>query len=134
METYKSGLNAELTAISPCTLQLTATVPAEVGKKAYNRHLDYYSKHVQKPGFRAGHIPQSMILSLHGKAILSDTAAYLANQAVEEVVAEKKLTWNVSNGLLSSYWFAPQSIGFTSPSVGFAPSKTSTLPANVIVL
>lgn len=92
METYKSGLNAELTTISPCTLQLTATVPAEVGKKAYNRHLDYYSKHVQKPGFRAGHIPQSMILSLHGKEILSDTAAYLANQAVEEVVAEKKLT------------------------------------------
>ena len=81
METYKSGLNAELTTISPCTLQLTATVPAEVGKKAYNRHLDYYSKHVQKPGFRAGHVPQSMILSLHGKEILSDTAAYLANQA-----------------------------------------------------
>lgn len=91
METYKSGLNAELTAIAPCAMQLTAVVPAKSGKKTYNDVLTMYMTKVQKPGFRAGHIPQSMILAQYGKEICQETAQELLNKALTEIVEEKKL-------------------------------------------
>ncbi len=91
VETYKSGLNAELATIAPCTMQLTAVVPAKTGKKTYNDVLTQYMTKVQKPGFRAGHIPQSMIISQYGKDICADVAQQLLNKALTEVVDEKKL-------------------------------------------
>gem|GEM_PF-2214337 len=91
METYKSGLTAELTTIAPCTMQLDAVVPAKIGKKTYNDVLTQYMTKVQKPGFRAGHIPQSMILSQYGKEICAETANQLVNKVLSDVVMEKKL-------------------------------------------
>lgn len=91
METYKSGLNAELTTIAPCSMQLTAIVPAKSGKKTYNDVLTMYMNKVQKPGFRAGHIPQSIILAQYGKEIRQETAQELLNKALTEIVEEKKL-------------------------------------------
>ncbi|MGN0867255.1 MAG: trigger factor [Oligosphaeraceae bacterium] len=91
METYKSGLNAELTAIEPCVLQITAVVPAKNGKKTYKDVLTFYTTRVQKKGFRAGHVPQSMIVSLHGKDICEETAQRLLNQAMGELIEAKEL-------------------------------------------
>ncbi len=91
METYKSGLNAELTAIEPCVLQITAVVPATNGKKTYKDVLTFYTSKVSKRGFRAGHVPQSMIVSMHGKDICEETAQRLLNQAMEELIQTKEL-------------------------------------------
>ncbi len=91
METYKSGLTAELTELEPCVLQINAVVPAVNGKKTYKDLLTYYTARVPRKGFRAGHVPQSMIVSLHGKEICEETAQQLLHHAMGELIEAKEL-------------------------------------------
>lgn len=91
METLSNGLKAEITTTAPCCLSLQIVVPAETAKKTYSSVLGQYSQKVVRPGFRAGHTPKQLILSLYGKAIEADTTERLVNQSLNEVVSEKKL-------------------------------------------
>lgn len=107
METYKSGLNAELTMTEPCVMQLNAVVPAVNGKKTYKDVLTYYTARVPRKGFRAGHVPQSMILSLHGKEICEETAERLLNATMAELIEAKDLklsgSLDLEGGALPAY-------------------------------
>lgn len=91
METYKSGLQADLASLAPCSMQLTAVVPAKDGKKTYKDVLTKYTSKIQRPGFRAGHVPVSYVLSQFGKDICEETAQTLLNRALDEVLSEKKV-------------------------------------------
>ena len=91
METLANGLKAEITTTAPCCISLQIVVPADTVKKTYSGILGQYSQKVTRPGFRAGHTPRQLILSLYGKAIEAETAERLVNQSLNEVVTEKKL-------------------------------------------
>ena len=91
METLTNGLKAEITTTAPCCISLQIVVPADTVKKTYSSILGQYSQKVARPGFRAGHTPRQLILSLYGKAIEDETTERLVNQSLNEVVSEKKL-------------------------------------------
>ncbi len=91
METLANGLNAEITTTAPCAITAHIVVPAETVKKTYSSILGQYSQKVVRPGFRAGHTPRQLILSLYGKAIEEETKERLINQSLQQVVSEKKI-------------------------------------------
>lgn len=90
METLANGLNAEVTNTAPCCISVRLVVPADTVKKTYSSILAQYSQKVVRPGFRAGHTPRSLILSLYGKAIEEETKERLINQSVQQAATEKK--------------------------------------------
>ncbi|MBR4125409.1 MAG: trigger factor, partial [Victivallales bacterium] len=91
METLANGLNAEITTTAPCCITAHIVVPADTVKKTYSNILAQYSQKVVRPGFRAGHTPRQLILSLYGKAIEEETKERLINQSLQQVVTDKKL-------------------------------------------
>ena len=91
METLANGLNAEITTTAPCCITAHIVVPADTVKKTYSSILGQYSQKVVRPGFRAGHTPRQLILSLYGKAIEEETKERLINQSLQQVVTDKKL-------------------------------------------
>lgn len=91
METLQNGLQLELTETAPCCITLKAVVPAAAAKKTYSDILTQYTSKTRQPGFRAGRVPQKLVLSLYGKDILSETARELVNSALEDALREKGL-------------------------------------------
>ena len=91
METLTSGLKYELTSTAPCCFKMQCTVPAAATKRAYADVLTKYLKNVPQKGFRAGHVPQKMVLAQYGKSINGEAASVVCDNAVNEVFREKKL-------------------------------------------
>ena len=91
METLTSGLKYELTGTAPCCFKMQCVVPATATKRAYADVLTKYLKNVPQKGFRAGHVPQKMVLAQYGKSITGEAASVVCDNAVNEVFREKKL-------------------------------------------
>ncbi len=91
METLKNGLQVEVTETAPCCISLKAVVPAAQAKKTYSDILTQYMSNVRLPGFRAGHVPQKMVLRNYGKEILAEAAQQLLNRSMDAIVSEKEL-------------------------------------------
>ena len=97
METLKNGLNVEVTETAPCCFEAKVTVPAKLALKTYSDVLNFYQARIPQKGFRAGHTPKQLVLTLHGKAILAETAEQLINTSMREVFTEKN--YDVAGGL-----------------------------------
>jgi len=91
VETLTSGVKYELTGTAPCCFKMQCVVPATATKRAYADVLTKYLKNVPQKGFRAGHVPQKMVLAQYGKSINGEAASTVCDNAVNEVFREKKL-------------------------------------------
>ena len=97
METLQNGLNVEVTETAPCCFGAKVMVPAKLAQKTYSDVLNFYQARIPQKGFRAGHTPRQLVLTLHGKAILAETAEQLINNSMRDVFSEKK--YDLAGGL-----------------------------------
>ena len=91
METLTSGLKYELTGTAPCCFKMQCVATADATKRAYRDVLTNYLKNVPQKGFRAGHVPQQMVLSQYGSSIKGEAFGDVCDSSLNEVFREKKI-------------------------------------------
>jgi trigger factor len=67
-------------------VRLTITVAKDEVKKAYDELLKEYSKNVQIPGFRKGHVPAAVLERKFGEGLKQDAMSRLMESSVQEAV------------------------------------------------
>ena len=71
------------------SLKITLT-PADY-KPEVDKKLKDYSKKVQMKGFRAGHVPASLVQKMYGKSIMVDEINAMLSKTVTDYIRENKL-------------------------------------------
>jgi trigger factor len=70
---------------------LTVKINPEDYQPKVKAALDKYRKTAKVPGFRPGHVPQSLIQKQYGKAVLAEELNKLANDGLYNFIIENKL-------------------------------------------
>lgn len=70
---------------------LTVKINPEDYQPKVKATLDKYRKTAKVPGFRPGHVPQSLIQKQYGKAVLAEELNKLANDGIYNFIIENKL-------------------------------------------
>jgi trigger factor len=76
---------------SPTKKVLTFEVPADDVRKATDRAVKAFAKHVRLPGFRPGKVPPDMIRKRFAEEVKGEVLEHLIKAAVGEVLREKNL-------------------------------------------
>jgi trigger factor len=95
----EKGLNATLfytmEISTNYTDNLNAVVTVNVKPEDYRTQVDKalkdYRKQVTMPGFRAGHVPMSVVQKRYGKAILAEELNKILNDAIYKHIQENKI-------------------------------------------
>jgi trigger factor len=70
------------------SVKLSVTVPSAESKKEYEALLREYSKNVRIDGFRAGHVPASVLERKFGDSLRLDAMGRILEKAVEEALKD----------------------------------------------
>jgi trigger factor len=70
------------------SVKLSVTVPSAESKKEYDAMLKEYSKSVRIDGFRAGHVPASVLERKFGDSLRLDAMGRILEKAVEEALKD----------------------------------------------
>jgi trigger factor len=70
------------------SVKLSVTVPASEGRKEYDAMLREYAKSVRIDGFRAGHVPASVLERKFGETLKLDAMGRVLEKAVEEALKD----------------------------------------------
>jgi trigger factor len=71
-----------------CTRELVLDIPAEEVSKAYQKVTGNYRKHAKIPGFRAGHVPETVLRRRFADGIRKDVIDGLLPERFNKAVAE----------------------------------------------
>ena len=73
-------------------LEISAIVPAEVFASYQKKALENIAKNIELPGFRKGHVPEKMLESRIGDAVILEEMAELAiSRAYAEILIGEKI-------------------------------------------
>ena len=111
---------------------LTVKISNEDYSTPYENSLKNYKKQVQLPGFRKGHIPNSVIKKKYGPSILADEIEKLLSQTIQKHITENEI--NIlgnplpkSNEELDIDWKNPGDFEFQYE-LGIAPEFELKIP------
>ena len=80
-----------ITRLEKSNVRLNLTVPKEDALSQYQELLKEYSKNVQIPGFRKGHVPQNVLERKFGEALKGEALGKIVEKALEEVFGDENL-------------------------------------------
>ena len=80
------NVTKEFTKIENSAVKLTATVAKADVESSYKTSLSKYTKNLQIPGFRKGHVPQHIIETKYGSAIKYETVGDIIDNALNEIL------------------------------------------------
>lgn len=78
--------NKSLQKLEKSSMKLTLTVGKADVKKAYDTLISRYSKSVQIPGFRKGHVPASVLESKFGEGLKTEALHDIMDKSLQEVL------------------------------------------------
>jgi trigger factor len=81
----------EITRLDKSNINLTVTVPKDDVRSQYQGMLKEYSKSLQIPGFRKGHVPQEVLERKFGDALKNDALSRIIEAAVKEIFEDKDM-------------------------------------------
>ena len=75
----------EITKIENSAVKLTATIAKADVAAGYTTSIAKYSKNIQLPGFRKGHVPVSVLENKYGESLKAEITGDLIDQALNEI-------------------------------------------------
>lgn len=84
----------EIEKLEHSAAKLTVTVAKKDVAESYNETLGKYTKQVQIPGFRRGHVPASVLERKYGDQIKMEAASDLIDKSLNEIFSDDKETEN----------------------------------------
>jgi trigger factor len=85
------SLNVKRTETAPCCCDVSIELPAERVQKIYKTVVAKIGRQAKLPGFRAGKVPQAMLLSRYDKEIKAEVLEQLLNEGYRGMIAQEKL-------------------------------------------
>jgi trigger factor len=76
---------------SPVEYELKVTVPADIMSEKVQDNFDRLTKNMKLPGFRPGHVPHRVLVERFGKAVSSETAQEVLQEAYRDAIAQSQL-------------------------------------------
>ena len=80
----------EIEKLEHSAAKLTVTVAKKDVADSYSETLGKYTKHVQIPGFRKGHVPASVLERKYGEQIKMEAASDLIDKSLNEIFSDEK--------------------------------------------
>ncbi len=84
----------EIEKLEKSAVKLTVTVAKKDVADSYNETLGKYTKQVQVPGFRKGHVPASVLERKYGEQIKMEVASDIIDKSLNEIFSDEKETEN----------------------------------------
>jgi trigger factor len=84
-------VNVQVSKTGPCAAKVSLSVPAAEFQQQFALHLGAASKKARVKGFRAGHVPPSVVEKLYGDAVQRETIEHYLKTALEKAVSDEKL-------------------------------------------
>jgi trigger factor len=84
-------VDVQVAKTGPCTAKVSLTVPSAEFQQQFQIHLGAASKKARVKGFRAGHVPPSVIEKMFGDAVQRETIEHYLRTAMDKAVKEEKL-------------------------------------------
>jgi len=84
----------EIEKLEKSAVKLTVTVAKKDVADSYNETLGKYTKQVQIPGFRKGHVPAAVLERKYGDQIKMEAASDLIDKTLNEIFSDEKDTEN----------------------------------------
>lgn len=84
----------EIEKLEHSAAKLTVTVSKKDVAESYNETLGKYTKQVQIPGFRKGHVPAAVLERKYGETIKMEAASDLIDKSLNEIFSDEKETEN----------------------------------------
>jgi trigger factor len=85
------AITKQIKRLDKSNVDLTLTVPKDEVNTIYRDMLKDYSKNMQLPGFRKGHVPQDVLERKYGDALKQDALGRVLEAALHEVFEDKDL-------------------------------------------
>ena len=76
---------------SPIEYELKVTVPADIMSEKAQANFDRLTKNIKLPGFRPGHVPRRVLVERFGKAVSSETAQEVLQEAYRDAIQQAQL-------------------------------------------
>ncbi len=83
------AITKEVTKLENSAVKLTVTIPKKEVEAGYNDLLKKYSKTIQIPGFRKGHVPVNVLERKYGEALKADASGELIEKALTDIFEDK---------------------------------------------
>lgn len=84
-------LTHEINNLEKSAVSLTVTVSQKDVAEMYETTMSKYTKNMMMPGFRKGHVPQSVIERKYGQAIKEATAMDIVEKSLQEILSDEKM-------------------------------------------
>jgi len=85
------AINKEIKRLDKSNVSLSVTVPKEDVKAQYNDMLKEYSKTLQIPGFRKGHVPREVLERKFAEALKGEAMGRIMESTLQEIFKEENL-------------------------------------------
>jgi len=85
------AINKEIKRLDKSNVSLSVTVPKEDVKERYNDMLKEYSKNLQIPGFRKGHVPKEVLERKFAEALKGEAMGRIMESTLQEIFKEENL-------------------------------------------
>ncbi len=80
----------EITKLENSAVKLTATISKEDVAAGYSKSMSKYSKEIQIPGFRKGHVPAKVIETKYGEYIKQEAVTTLIDDSLNQLFNEEE--------------------------------------------
>nr|AGS54079.1 cell division trigger factor [uncultured bacterium contig00007] len=88
------AVTKELTRLDKSNVKLSITVPKDEVRAKYQGMLKEYSKSLQLPGFRKGHVPQEVLERKFAEALRGEAMGRIIEDALQDYFKDEKLPRN----------------------------------------
>ena len=85
------AINKEIKRLDKSNVSLSVTVPKEDVKAQYNDMLKEYSKNLQIPGFRKGHVPKEVLERKFAEALKGEAMGRIMESTLQDIFKEENL-------------------------------------------
>lgn len=85
-------MDITITKLPGSKVTITGELPADIFGRAWKEAIEFFSSAMRVDGFRAGKIPEQMVIEKHGEAaILQKTAEFALRDAYPRILAEQHI-------------------------------------------
>ena len=84
-------VSKEVTKIENSAVKLTATIAKEDVASGYKDAIAKYSKNIQIPGFRKGHVPSAVLERKFGESLKAEITGDLIDKALNEIISAEDM-------------------------------------------
>jgi len=88
------AINKEIKRLEKSNIQLNITVPKEDVKAQYNDMLREYSKNLQIPGFRKGHVPKEVLERKFAEALKGEAMGRIMESTLQDIFKDENMPRN----------------------------------------